>query len=288
MFNKKIWRLVEKLYIHCYGVEKFTQFLNSHGVFLPDDFYKSFETYSYMSTEQNRFAQIMQGSVKTKRQLSVLQDIIFNEEIKRTQRDNWNYYNVYIKEWYPDLTKQLSNIGDIEINYSQKKIFYKEDEIKNIQEPDFLVCNFDDPFLDHIKKEIIETYDGGQFVATMIVSRKLIECLILRIFEVVFNKYDKSKQYDKKNHALWYNEKAGRTYDLSVLLKNLKDNASAFHEDEDFIKDICTLINPLRNEMNKITHRDYKIPTKGSVDKWGIPNIFNRLQRLYFKYCRQN
>jgi len=68
-------------------------------------------------------------------------------------------------------------------------------------------------------------------------------------------------------------------------LENLKANSESFQEDKEFVDEVCILIKPLKNEINKIFHRDYKIPSNDDVNKWDIPGLSNKLGRLYRKYC---
>lgn len=287
LINNRIWELAEKLYIHCYEVDGLVNLLRSQEINLPEDFYSTFEVYSYMSTTQTRFAQFMQR-VPAYRYLPLLERIIFDDDgrVANTARDNWNYYGVYIRGWYPEIIRLLTEIDGVEVNTIERQISYQDVQIERNQDnPDFLEYNFNDPFLDYIKKEINESHNSGHYLAVMILSRKLIECLILRVFEIVFRKMDENGTYNGTNHALWFDTTRNRILDLEILLENLKNNAANFHEDKDFVEEICTLIRPLKNEMNKVVHRDYKVPQLEDVTKWDIPGIFNKLGKLYRKYC---
>ena len=280
----KIWQLTEKLYIHCYGIDGFVSFLESHEVKLPDGFYNNFEIYSFMSTEQNQFAQFMQG-VPSYRYIPILEKIVFDEKIKNTKRDNWNYYGIYIRNWYPELIRQLKR-SKLNIDNNNSKLTYMGHEIVHVQTgSDFLEYNFNDPFLDYIKKEINETSHNGHYLAVMVLSRKLIECLVVRICEVVFPKYNERRVYSNQNHSLWFDIRRNRRHDLDILVENLKENSGSFHEDKDLIVQVCTLIKPLKNEINKVVHQDYKIPNADDIDKWDIPGLLNKLRRLFLKYC---
>lgn len=282
--NNQIWQLVEKLYIHCYEKVGFVQFLNSNGVKLPSKFYNGFEIYSFMSTEHYDFAQLMH-KVPSYRYIPILQNVCFDENIKSTRKDNWNYYGVQIKTWYPKLLTQLRRCG-FKIDLKKNIILFPDDYIDDARgNPDFLQYSFNELFLDYIKKEINESYNYKHYLAVMTLSRKLIECLVKRIFEVVFRKYDENGTYNKANHLLWYDTNRGRELDLNILLENLKNNASAFHEDKDLILDICFLVKPIKDEMNKMIHKDYKIPVKDDIDKHDIKGVINKLGRLFRKYC---
>lgn len=284
IINNQIWQLAEKLYIHCYEINGFTDFLKSHEVNLPDNFYNGFEVYSFMSSERNDFVQFMQN-VPAYRYIPILEGIVFDAKVKNTQRDNWNYYGTYIKKWYPELLKQIKETG-LNIDDSKNKIVLIDTETeKSIDNSDFLQCNFNDQLLNYIKKEINESYNSGHFLAVMVLSRKLAECLVVRVFEVVFRKQDENGVYNVNNHSLWFNTTKNRIHDLDTLLENLKDNSPSFHEDKDFVEEMCSKIKPFKNEINKVIHRDYVIPNKDSVDKWEISILFDKLGKLYRKYC---
>ncbi len=284
VIKDQTWQLAEKLYIHSYRVEGFIDLLKSHEIVLPDDFYSGFEVYAFMTTVHNEFARFMQ-KVPSHRYLSLLKDIIFDGNIRNTQRDNWNYLGVQIKTWYPELLKSLEE-SHLEISMSEQEIIFSEIISRQIQSnPDFLIYDFNDYFLDYIKKEINEAYNEGHYLAVMILSRKLIECVIFRICEVVFNEKDANGTYNRDNHILWFNLSEGRNLGLDKVLDNLKDNSSRFYGYKDLVEEICLLTRPLKNRINKMVHRDYIIPTKEIVDDEDIPGLCNKLRRLYGKYC---
>lgn len=286
VINNRIWELSEKLYIHCYGVDGFVELLNSRGVDLPNNFYSNFEIYSFMSTEQNQFAQLMQR-VPTYKYLAILNDVVFDKDGKAssTQHDNWNYYGVYIKNWYPELLQEITNVC-LKIDVAKRKIERAEDEGNEIKQSlDFLGYNFNDPFLDYIKKEINENHKDGRYLSVMILSRKLIECLIVRIFEVVFWKSNLDGTYNSHDHLLWFDTTKNRVHNLDILLENLKAYSVRFQEDKDFVEEIYALIKPLKNEINRVVHLDYKVPNSDDVNKWDLPGLSNKMGRLYRKYC---
>jgi len=225
----------------------------------------------------------MQG-VPSYRYLPLLGGMIFDSNIRDTQLDGTDYFGIYVKGWYPQLIDQIQRAGLI-IDSSESKIYSDETDSEAVNGQDLLVINFSDIFLNHIKKEINECYNNGHYLAVMILSRKLAECLFIRIFEVVFRKHDADGAYNGSNHALWFNVTINRIHDFDTLLQNLKDNAVSFQEDRAIIEEICVLIKPFKNEVNQVVHRDYKVPIKESVDKWDISGIFSKLGKIYRKYC---
>lgn len=284
VIKNRLWELSEKLYIHCYKTSGFIDFLRSNGVNLPDDYYSNFEVYSFMSTEQNNFAQFMQR-IPTYRYFPILEKIIFNENIKNTQRDNWNYYGTYIKKWYPELVNQIKQAGLVLDDLGQKISVQEIEQDFPGGNLDFLQYDFKDPFLDYLKKEINENYNDGHYVAVVILSRKLMECIVLRIYEIVFREKDENGIYNARHHGLWYDVSSGRTLNFDRLIDNLRDNSVSFYDAKDLMEDTCVLMKSFKKEANKVTHRDYKIPTQDNVEKLDIPGICSKLRRLYLRFC---
>lgn len=281
--NDQIWQYVEKLYIHCYELDGFLKFIKSKNVELPSDIYDNFEIYRLMSADNYNFAEFMR-SVSIYKCLPILSEVIFDVKIQSTQSSNWNYYGTSIKNWYLQLKDQIEQAGFI-ISNVNKEIYPKDDVIPNLRRQELIEVDFNDPFLNHIKKEINECYIEEHYLAVMILSRKLAECLIIRLMERVFPK-NQNNTYNSQNHSLLCD--IGKNYhihNLSVLLENIKDNSAAFQEDEDLVKDTYSLVKPFKNETNKIVHKDYKNPIKETVDMWDISRMMNMLWKLYRKYC---
>lgn len=283
LINDQIWQYVEKIYIHCYELDGFLKFIKSKNIELPASIYDNFEIYRLMSTDNHDFAEFMR-SISIYKCLPILSEVIFDVKIQSTQSSSWNYYGTSIKNWYPQLKNQIEQAG-FAIDNANKEIYPKDDVIPNLRRRELIELDFSDPFLNHIKKEINECYIEEHFLAVMILSRKLAECLIIRLMERVFPKYQ-NNTYSSQNHSLLCDiRKNYRIHDLSVLLENIKDNAVAFQEDRDLVKDTYSLVKPFKNEINKMVHKDYKNPIKENVDIWDISRMMSMLWKLYKKYC---
>lgn len=283
--NKKVWVLVERLYIFIYKENSFLEFLKSHNIQYENEAYKSFNTikgqYTFMSEDNYDFSECM-SLVPTYKYIDILKPIIFDKSIIETKDDNWNYYGEFIKNWYPDLIDLLKLAGFI-IDY-EKELFYLPEDVEDAESQDFLPMTFSDIFLDYIRKEINEAYERDLFLSTMFLSRKIIEAVIIRIYEVVFPKII-NKTYSEVNHSLWYDKNRGSNRNLDILLENLKENATSFHEDKDLIIQVVTLIKPFKNETNVCVHNDYKIPDSKYIETWKIPYIIGVVHKLFKKYC---
>lgn len=284
MVSEQIWQYVEKLYIHCYKIDGFIDFLKSRDIILPQDFYANRDIPIIMSTDSRDFSHYMKG-VSFYRYISVLEGMIFDRKIKDTQLEEMEYYGIYVKSWYPQLIDQIQKAGLI-IDNVENKVNRKEDtSSEGVSSQDLLVMSFNDIFLDYIKKEINECYSRGNYLAAMILGRKLAECTIIRIFEVVFRKKDVNGTYNAAHHALWFDTAKNRILDFDDLLQNLKDNSADFQEDKVLVEEISLQVRTFKNETNQLVHRDYKIPNQKGVDGWDLPGIFGKLCKVYKKYC---
>jgi len=290
--NQKIWLYVERLYIHCYSSEEFIVFLKQFGIDYNNKIYKEFgdkksiiSLYTFMSKENYDFANFIL-IVPAYKYLPILEKIVFDEKIKQTQNDGWNYYGEPIKRWYPAIINLLKAEG-ITFNNEKKKLLYKEQREQNsgsFAGFDFLPYDFKDMFLDYIRKEINECYNNRQFLAVMILSRKLLENLFIRILQVVFPKMVNQK-YCEENHFVWYDKNCNRYKNFDELIENMKDNSSKFDEDKKLIEEICSLVKPFKDETNLYVHYDYKIPDEPYIKDWKIEKIVFSVRNVYKKYC---
>jgi hypothetical protein len=194
VINKKLWVYLERLYITCHGVDKFKDLLNRHEIEYYNPLYKKFKHtgpfYSFMSVEDYTFADFML-TVPSYKYLDLISEIIFNPKVRNTQTDNWNFYGEKIKRWLP-IVKDLLQLSNISIDSPHKRLLYKEEDEIELK-TDYLPYSLSDPFLDYIRKEINEAYKNGNYLSVMLLSRKLLESLLIRIFEVVFPKLSAGK-----------------------------------------------------------------------------------------------
>lgn len=288
--NQEIWLYVERLYIHCHGVDDFKVFLKKFGIDYDNPIYQDFSAngpthqnprYVFMSEQNYDFANFMQ-TVPSYKYLSILERVIFDEEILATRKDGWNYYGESIRGWHPKIVEALK-IANIRIDTDHKKISV-DDQEEYFEGPDFLPYDFNDLFLDYIRKEINESYINGQLLAVTILSRKLLEVLVIRIFEVVFSKMVNGT-YSEGQHKLWYDKDRARHHGLDLLLQNLSSNSTGFHEDKELVEQVCKAIEKVRREANKCVHRDYQIPTEKYLKSLKIEYAVVSARKLFKKYC---
>ncbi len=284
--NKRVWVLAERLYIHSYSPEEFLAFLKNHEIEYHGEPYEEFEKtfkgiYVFMSEDNLTFADFMEG-VPSYKYLPLLQDIVFDKTIISTTADNWNYYGEFIKGWHPSLI-ELLKLADVEVQEAAKELLYNQ-PAETPQVGEFVAHDFGDPFLDYIKKEINNAHANNLFVSVMFLSRKILESIIVRVFEVVFPKLV-NKEYAESNHALWYDKDRGKYQNFGVMLNNLKDKAGNFNEDKDLILEFVTLVRPFKDETNRCVHQDYKVPDEPYINQWKIPHTLYLARKLFRKYC---
>lgn len=287
--NQEIWVYVERIYIHCYGTANFKIFLKKYGIEYDNPHYndllssgqsRDIPLYVFMSTPNYDFAHFMQ-TVPTYKYLSILQQIIFDTDIITTRKDGWNYYGEPIRNWHPKIIEFLKATG-INVDITNKKLSATEDD-EDFGGPDFLPYEFNDLFLDYIRKEVNESYSNGQLLAVIMLSRKLLEALIIRICEIVLPKITNGN-YSQLNHDVWYNKNKNHYHGLELLLLNLHSRSADFHEDKDLLEQVCDAIDKIRVEANKYVHRDYEIPNEDHLKTLKIELAVVSTRKIYKKY----
>lgn len=127
----RVWMLAERLYIHTHSVEDFLTFLNAFGVVYPGltyaDFGQNKPLYKFMSEPNFEFAEFMK-KIPTHRYLRILEAIAFDENIRSTTDDGFNYYGEKINRWYPEFI-QLIELAGINVDLAAKKLIYNPAEI---------------------------------------------------------------------------------------------------------------------------------------------------------------
>jgi len=287
--NKRVWVLAERLFLHCHDCD-YGELLNLLKRFDIDYEENEYENllkltgprYTFMSEENYAFANFME-LIATYKYLPLLEGIVFDECVKRTRSDKWNYYGEDIKYWYPSLLDLIKLAGVI-IDRKKKRLIFEEEEEKSTESTDFVSGQFGDNFIDYILKELNESFKSNLMLSTMFLARKILEVVCIRIMEVVFPKLV-NKKYTKKNHSLWYDKGRGKYHNLGNILDNMKSKASKFHEDKDIILEFISLVKPFKKETNTCVHSDYMIPNEPYIKQWKIPYIVNVARRLFRKYC---
>ncbi len=207
--------------------------------------------------------------------MSLLPDTNFN----RMAQDNWNYYGDYVKDWHGNLIYYLGLCG-IKYDLGKKQLVSSKGDlnIKNIiSKSDLIDIKFEDIFYKNLNQEINRCYKIGAYTASFILSRKLIENLII---DILRKKYPKNEE-NLKIYCRVENKKAKRFHDLAILLENLKKKKIEFGIDEEIIDEFFKFIKPFRPKANSSAHSIIIWGSKEDLDKLQIEKMIGLLIKVY-------
>ena len=153
------------------------------------------------------------SKLKNNEILKIMNMIYLDPEFKIMQREGWNYYGEYINQWPGELEGLLSFSG-IKWNESKRTFDLNGTAIDatSAQGIKLISHSFSDPFFGRLSGEIYRAYNSNMVTATFILTRKLLENLVIELLRSKFSK-DVSKYYDTSKH---------RFLGFSNLVDNLK------------------------------------------------------------------
>jgi hypothetical protein len=135
--------------------------------------------------------------------------------------------------------------------------------------------NFNDKYYRNLIFQINFSWRLGLFLSTLILSRKLIENLII---ELLRKKFPSSNAIN-----LYFNIKERRFHDFSILLENLKVKKNSFIPDINEIDRIIQMAQPFRKGANSATHHPFENPDGNEILKLKISEIVESILRIYCK-----
>lgn len=142
----------------------------------------------------------------------------------------------------------------------------------------FLSLNVKDNFYKKLENEINLVYSTEAYTATFVLSRKLIENLVI---EVLRKKYGNKT---KENVEIYFSTDFARFHDFSMLLQNLEDRKSDFDMDEGIVENFISLVKPFRKKANRDAHSIVDFTDKKrDLEKYDIQQMADLLIRLYSK-----
>jgi S-layer protein (TIGR01567 family) len=132
--NEHIWSLVERLYIHVYTPNQFIQLLNENGIDYQSSSYSGLfdldkkgsegalnpNGYNFMKNGNNHIAHLMK-KFPIQEQFDLLSQVIYDDAITETKEDGWNYFQEYVKDWYPAIIEYLED-AKVEFDYEGKSL----------------------------------------------------------------------------------------------------------------------------------------------------------------------
>lgn len=132
----------------------------------------------------------------------------------------------------------------------------------------------DDKFLKEHIAEANKAFNAHCYTCLFILSRKIIENIIIHILEEKF----KSNKSEKKH--LWYNKELRRYQDFKYLISNLKSIKDEFEEKNKAIESLVKLCDKLRELTNNAAHSLYFLKRKSDIEELKLSEIFELLNQI--------
>ncbi len=179
------------------------------------------------------------------------------------------------------LVSEQINVSDLVKNESQKAIDILTDMIDSNSGTlatgasnnfIFIDCEFVDPFYKTLKSEVNKCYNAELYTACVVLSRKIIENLLIDLLR---------KKYPPNSYlALYYSKTKGRFNDFSVLINTLDDKKDEFVPDKNEVESLLKLLKEFRERANSNTHSISISSNKKDIDKFEIPKMVNLLVHI--------
>ncbi|MGD2248783.1 MAG: hypothetical protein PVF58_10300 [Candidatus Methanofastidiosia archaeon] len=150
----------------------------------------------------------------------------------------------------------------------------QEEKFKS--EEKFITLNHDDFFYQRLEEEINTCYAEGAYTAAFVMSRKLIENLLI---EVLREKYGHKTKNDVE---IYFEINQGRFQDFSKLLENLENRKKDFKIDKNTIEEFFNLVKPFKRAANSKTHSIVHIfEKKEELEEYEVQRLASLLMRLF-------
>jgi hypothetical protein len=136
---------------------------------------------------------------------------------------------------------------------------------------------FDDFFYSNLAKEVNLAYKFGMFTSAIILSRKMIENLIIEIFRT------KYKGFKPRNLNLFYDKKKRRFHDFSYLIDKLeiKNKKNDFGPNKQDISKFLSVVKPFRKNADSNTHSIIQKPKQDDVTDLDIQYMVGLLVKVW-------
>ena len=136
---------------------------------------------------------------------------------------------------------------------------------------------FDNFFYNNLTKEVNLAYKFGMFTSAIILSRKMIENLVIEIFRA---KYKSSRT---RNLNLCYDKKKRKFQDFTYLINKLeiKNRKNSFGPNKPDISKFLSMVKPFRMNANSNTHSIIEKPKQEDVTNLGIQYMVGLLGKVW-------
>jgi len=246
--HPNIWEIIYKSYKHTHGESYLPELLQSMPL----------SKEPVLNPDKNIENQVMEflKSMPLEDGLIVIKDALEDGSIKALIHSDWNYWGDFVRNWRGQLVTCLESNNGI-IYDAEKKAFFTQGTKQTMPlavaaKEELIKSTFDDMFYNDLKKEINQSFSCGLFTASFILSRKMIENLLIDILRL---KYPTSSATGNLDLYYRVDPKApGRFHDFTVLLKNVDDRKADFTPDTEIITEFLPLVKIFRPQSNARTH----------------------------------
>lgn len=213
------------------------------------------------------------------RMLELIEEIFTDPKYEKLRYDNWNVYGDFVREWPGELETALERSG---ITYDKDKKSFKYNNravILNFErglKESFLPFKVSDVLYTDLISEINKCYDLRLPTATYVLSRKLIENLVIDVLRKKFSS-------DSSKLDMYFDTSHKRFQDFSKLLYNLKNSKNSFLGFENVIEEIVSLADEYRDTANKSAHSIFSYGNLEDLIRFKIPDLVRMLIGLFDK-----
>ncbi len=205
--------------------------------------------------------------------LKFAKEVFADHTVRGYTWNSWNEQGEQIKYWRPELIESLKENG-VQYDETSKQFSYADTTLSISITPylstSFIMIDLSEPLYENLKNEINRVYSYGLFTSALVLSRKLVENLLIDILR---------KKYPVANNGLdvYYITSKRRFKDFSVLIEELEVRKADFAPDGSTVEVILTLIKPIKETSNSGAHSLTFYSNKNEVDGLKIPELIERL-----------
>jgi hypothetical protein len=212
-------------------------------------------------------------SLTNAQKMKLMKMIFLDDRFQSLPKDDWNYYGEYIKEW-PDKLSQLLKFSELSWDNTRNEFVYSDGTPKLITidpiNAEFIEASLPDPLYEKLRNEINRAYRSNLPDSVFILSRKLIENLVIDLLRAKF----------PSNPEIYYDTSRKQFLDFSLLISNLNSHASSYGVDEKKISRLIEPLNKLRETANSTAHSITEIAQVADLPTYKINDLVNTLMHL--------
>ncbi|MCL5099638.1 MAG: hypothetical protein M1158_00760 [Candidatus Marsarchaeota archaeon] len=239
----------------------------------PSELYEGLSDRDKRGILRGELRKTLMAVLTTEDTLKFAKEVLVDHTVKGYTWNSWNEQGEQIKYWRPELIESLKENG-IQYDETSKQFSYADTTLTISITPYlsnvFIMMDLGEPLYENLKNEINKAYSYSLFTSALMLSRKLVENLLIDILR---------KKYPVAINGLdvYYITNKRRFKDFSVLIDELETRKANFAPDVPVVEVILTLIKPIRETSNSGAHSLTFYSNKNEVDALKIPELIERL-----------